>query len=194
MTVKEKLYTVDDLWAMEHDPAYEGRYFYLIDGMLFEDEMPGRTHGRLAIKLGRYLDEFVESHDLGEVTSETGYYPDEDTRDTLLLPDIAFQRSESVPQPEPAGYVQAMPDLAVEIVSPNDTLAKARRKAQVYLHNGTSLVWIVRPNQRGIDVCRAADDGGLQIDFVGQGDRLSGEDILPGFELEVSKIFAVIRD
>lgn len=129
MTVKEKLYTVDDLWDMEHDPAYEDRYFYLIDGMLFEDEIPGRTHGRLA----------------------------------------------------------------VEILSPNDTLAKARRKAQVHLDNGTALVWIVQPNRRGIHVCRAAGGGGLQTDFVGQGDTLSGEDVLPGFALEVSKIFAVIR-
>lgn len=194
MTVKVKLYTVDDLWALEHDPAYEGRYYYLIDGILFEDEMPGRTHGRLAVRLSRYLDEFVESHDLGEVTSETGYFPDENTRDILLLPDVAFQRSESVPKPEPAGYVQAMPDLAVEIVSPNDTIAKARRKAQVYLDNGTSLVWIVQPDRKGIEVCHAAERGGLQIDFVGQGDTLSGEDLLPGFELEVSKLFAGIRN
>ncbi len=189
MTVKEKQYTIDDLWEMEQDPAYEDRYFYLIDGMLFEDEMPGRTHERLATNIIFELELFNRTHRLGEVTVETGYHP-AGTRQTVLLPDVAFQRFENVPQPPPEAYVPAMPDLAVEILSPNDTLTKARRKAQVYMENGTSLVWIVQPERQGVEICRLAD-ARVRIDFAEREDKLSGEDILPGFELEVSKIFDV---
>ena len=193
MAIQEKLYTVDDLWAMESDPAYEDRYFYLIDGILYEDAMPGRVHGRLALKIGRNLDEYAEAHNLGEVTVETGYYPP-DTRYTLLLPDVAYQSFAKLPDPPPDGYVPQMPDLAVEIQSPSDSLSKLRRKAQAYLENGTALVWLVQPTRRGVEVCRLSEGASLQTEFVGQGDTLSGEDILPDFELELSKLFAVLRD
>lgn len=192
MAIQEKLYTVDDLWAMESDPAFEDRYFYLIDGELFEDAMPGRTHGRLAVKIGRYLDEFAEAHNLGEVTVETGYHPPE-TRYTALLPDVAFQRFENLPDPPPEGYVPQMPDLAVEIQSPSDSLSKLRRKARAYLEHGTALVWLVQPKRHGVEVCRLSQDRSLQAEFIGEGGQLSGEHILPGFELEVSKLFAVPR-
>ena len=127
MAIQEKLYTVDDLWAMESDPAYEDRYFYLIDGRLYEDAMPGRIHGRLALKIGRYLDEFAETHNLGEATVEVGFHPPE-TRHTALLPDVAFQRFENLPDPLPEGYVPRMPDLAVEIQSPTDSRQKLHRR------------------------------------------------------------------
>ncbi|MDE2636761.1 MAG: Uma2 family endonuclease [Chloroflexota bacterium] len=192
MAVQEKLYTVDDLWVMESDPAYENRYFYLIDGRLFEDAMPGRTHAKLAVKIARYLDEFAEEHGQGEVTSECGFFPSE-TRYTLLLPDVAYQRFDRLPDPPPEGYVGQMPDLAVEIQSPSDSPPKMFRKAQAYLENGTAVVWLVQPELRGVEVCRLGEDGGIQSEFLGPGDRLSGEDILPGFELEVCKIFAVLR-
>ncbi len=190
MEVKEKLYTVDDLWAFEQDPAYEDRFLYLIDGELFEDAMPGRIHGRIAVKLGRFLDEFVEAQGLGEVTTEAGYYP-AGSRFTLLMPDVAFMRHENLPDPPPEGFVPAMPDLAVEILSPSSTLAELRRKARVYLENGTALVWLALPQRRGVEVCRLLD-GRMRGEFVGIDGILRGEDVLPGFELAVSKIFAVL--
>ncbi len=192
MAIQEKLYTVDDLWAMESDPAFENRYFYLIDGRLFEDAMPGRIHGRLAIKIGRYLDEYAETHNLGEATVEVGFHPHE-SRYTAMLPDVAFQRFENLPDPPPEGYVPRMPDLAVEIQSPTDSRKKLLRKAQAYLENGTALVWLVQPQQRVVEVCRSRDDSGIHSDLLGPGDKLSGEDILPGFELDVSKLFDAVH-
>ena len=192
MAIQEKLYTVDDLWAMESDPAYENRYFYLIDGRLFEDAMPGRTHARLAVKIARYLDEFTEGRGQGEVTSECGFFPS-DSHYTLLLPDVAYQRFDRLPDPPPDGYVGQMPDLAVEIQSPTDSRPKMLRKARAYLENGTTLVWLVQPKRQGIELCRLQEDGDIHSEFLGQGDRLSGENILPGFELDVSKLFDAVR-
>lgn len=193
MAIQERLYTVDDLWAMDSDPAYEGRYFYLIDGRLFEDDVPGRIHALLEVKIGRYLDEYAEARGLGEVTSDCGYHPPE-TRHTAMLPDVAYQSFANVPDPTPEAYVPQMPDLAVEIQSPSDSLSKMRHKAQAYLENGTALVWLVLPKRRAVEVCRMGAGGELQSEVLGLGETLSGEDILPSFELEVGKIFAFLRD
>ena len=173
---------------MESDPAYEDRYFYLIDGKLYEDDMPGRPHGRLAVKIAFQLELFNTRHNLGEVTVEVGFHPP-DTRYTAMLPDVAYQRFENLPDPPPEGYVPQMPDLAVEIQSPSDSLSKLRHKAQAYLENGTAIVWLVQPERRGVEVCRLGEDAGVKSEFHGPGDTLSGEDILPGFKLEVSRLF-----
>lgn len=193
MAIQEKLYTVDDLWAMESDPAYEDRKFYLIDGRLYEDEMPGRKHGLVAIEIGFYLRQYTAENPVGEVTGEVGFHPPE-TRYTAMLPDVAFQRFENLPDPPPENYIPKMPDLAVEIKSPSDSQSKMRRKAQAYLENGTALVWLVMPERRTVEVCRIAAGGELQSELLGQDDTLSCEDILPGLELAVSDIFAVLRD
>ncbi|MCY4061762.1 MAG: Uma2 family endonuclease [Chloroflexi bacterium] len=193
MAIQEKLYTVGDLWAMESDPEFENRKFYLIDGILYEDEMPARPHARLQVRISHFLYEYEERFGLGEVTSECGFHPP-NTRHTALLPDVAFQRFDQLPDPPPERYVPKMPDLAVEIQSPSDTMSKLRHKAQAYLENGTAIVWLVLPERRGVEVCRLSDGGELQSEFLGPGDTLRSEDILPGFELAISDIFAVLRD
>ena len=82
-----------------------------------------------------------------------------------------------------------MPDLAVETASPSESLQQIRRKAAIYLDNGTSLVWIALPDEKGVDICRSSDGARLDIEFVGADGKLSGEDVLPGFELELSRLF-----
>ena len=192
MIIEKQLYTIDDMWALDHDPANERRKFYLIDGRLYEEDVPVRPHGKLAVKFIVQLEIYNMQHDLGEVTTEVGYYPADD-RNTLLLPDVAFMRHDSLPQPPPQAYVPAMPDLAIEILSPSDTLTQARAKAQVYLENGTALVWLVQPESRRVEVCRLTADGYLTIEQIDESGKLSGDDILPGFALEVSELFRQVE-
>ena len=188
MVIQQKLYTVDDVWELSHRPENENKHYYLIDGELHWDMPPGGEHGNLALEIGYHLRVFLQNHDLGKGTVETGYYPPGD-RHTVLAPDVAFIGKSKAPQPFPKKFVPAMPDLAVEILSPTDTLRAVRRKAEVYLAHGASLVWIVLPEEKGVDVCRAGDGAGLNIEFVGRDGKLSGEDILPGFELELKSLF-----
>ena len=99
-----------------------------------------------------------------------------------------------LPQPPTDKYVSVMPDLAVEIRSPFDTLAKVRRKAEVYLRRGTTIVWIVLPKQAGVEVWRLDESSQLQSEIFVVGDKLSGGAILPGFELEISLLFPKKQD
>ena len=83
-----------------------------------------------------------------------------------------------------------MPDIAVEVKSPTNTLAELRRKAAIYLQHGTQLVWIIIPDQRSAEVCRLDASGEIQTEFMGEDGKLSGEPVLPGFRLELSTLFA----
>ncbi|MCY4146839.1 MAG: Uma2 family endonuclease [Chloroflexi bacterium] len=169
-------------------PELTDRRWYMIDGEVFDMSPVMQMHGLLAIRLGAYLMLYADEHNLGEVTTEVGHYPPGDRR-TLLAPDVAFTTHARIKQTAPDEFVPLMPDLAVEIASPSDSLAQLRRKAQIYLNNGARLVWIVLPDQRGVDVCRSAVGARLDIEFVGADGALAGEEVLPGFELALSRLF-----
>ena len=191
MVIQQQLYSVDDVWEMVHQTDSENHYD-LIDGELFEMSPPGGLHGELAYMIARYIGNFIEEHGLGTVTVETGYHPP-DNRRILLSPDVAFLSSAKISRPLPDKYIPVMPDLAVEILSPSDTFRQVRRKAAVYLRYGTQLVWIVLPAEKGVDVCRSVDGSRLDIEFVGNEGSLSGEQILPGFELELELLFPATK-
>jgi Uma2 family endonuclease len=181
MNTQERTWTVNELWqwAGEHpDRRYE-----LVNGQLVEMHPPGGTHGRLALRLGRLLGDFVEGQGLGEMTVETGYHPADDQHN-LFAPDVAFIRADRAPSPWPDGYVPTMPDLAVEIVSPNDRPNDVQAKVKRYLEAGTPHVWVVDPGSETVTVHTAAGREGLEKD-----DTLPGGDVLPGFALRLENLF-----
>ena len=188
MDIQEKLYTVDDVWRLAQLPENELKHFYLIDGELFWEMAPGYRHGRLEILIGHYLLIYAEEYDLGEVTGEVGYYPAND-RNTLLAPDVAFISKKVAPADSHEKFVARMPDLAVEISSPSNTLAELRRKAAVYLANGTELVWLVLPARASVEVWRMGPDGEPASEILDQDGSLTGESVLPGFALELQRLF-----
>jgi len=188
MVTKEQLIDIDAVWELARLPEYENKRLYLIDGELIVMSPVKRIHSRLASLIDFYLRGYVMSKEQGEVHVELGVHPPGD-RSTLVAPDVAFVSHARLSHQPEDGFLSIMPDLAVEIASPGDSLAQLRRKAQIYLENGSSLVWIVLPAEKGVDVCRVADGSRLDIEFVAQDGLLSGEDVLPGFELELSRLF-----
>ena len=180
--------TVADLWRMAQLPEYADRHFELIEGELREMAPVGEIHGSLASTILVPLASFAVEHELGRVTVETGYYELNDD-ETLLAPDIAFRRLDTNTNPPVRGWVAQMPDLAVEIKSPNDSYIGMRQKAELYLQRGTQIVWLVYPERRGADVCMLDEAGALQTEFVDENGSLSGGDALPGFVLELHRLF-----
>ena len=188
MVSEERVYTVDDIWRLEGHPQRPAEKHYLIDGELMTRMAPNELHGDVAMRLGTHLFLFVEERDLGRVTTEVGFHPPGD-RLTLLLPDIAFTRKSRTAQPARASYVPHMPDLAVEIISPSQTHAQARRKAEVYLRHGAALVWLLDPREKRAEVWRRAADDALEREIIGGEGELRGGDILPGFRLPLARVF-----
>ena len=106
--------------------------------------------------------------------------------DTVRAPDVSFVSQERVP-PEgaPEGYWELAPDLAVEVVSPNDTAAEVQSKVQMWLEYGVRLAWVVYPPTRSVVAYRSLKD----ISTFTAGDNLSGDNVVPGFECAVAEIF-----
>ena len=181
MAIEQKLMTADELLAMRDD----GYKYELRQGELIRMVPPGLDHGRFGGRLYRPLADHVEARELGEVTFEFGFRLSPDP-DTVRAPDVAFFRGGRVePIGSHPGYVEGAPDLAVEVVSPNDTAADVREKVADYLSAGTRLVWLVYPRVRTVTIYRA--NGTVEERTVGQ--SLDGEDVVPGFSIPVERIF-----
>ena len=188
MELRERLYDIDDLWQLVCQEENADKHFELINGELIEMAPPGGEHGTIAGEVFYFFRLFDPQRKLGIPTVDTGYHPPEE-RNLLLSPDVAFTGIERAPNPFPKTWVPLMPDIAVEVQSPHDTLRQLRAKAAIYLQHGAQLVWIIVPSSKSAEVCRLDENRTMHTEFIGADGSLSGEDILPGFNLELRALF-----
>jgi Uma2 family endonuclease len=181
MAVATKLWTIEDLEAMEDD----GARYELLRGELVE--MPGAKfqHGFLVGQLLILVGNFVRRHGLGIVSNNCAFRLRRDP-DTLLIPDVAFTSSARIP-PDDADWDVYLgpPDAAFEVVSPSDSAPDVHDKTIAYLDAGVLAVVVVWPRSQSVSVHRP---GGDTREFR-MGDTLELEDVLPGFRLPVAEIF-----
>lgn len=175
-------YTVDEFEQFLCQPENVDRLFELIDGEIVEKK-PTQQHGMIAMNLGAELTFFVKKHKLGRVGGEVRHRTAKDTVNSLM-PDISFTSGNRPLVTE--GSVMQMPDLAIEIRSPDDSLKQMREKAEYYLANGSRLVWLVVPGKRYVEVHRPNQEEEIMFGS----DVLDGGDVLPGFTLPIADVFA----
>jgi Uma2 family endonuclease len=104
--------------------------------------------------------------------------------ETARTPDIAFTRRERL-DPEPVTGAELVPDLVVDVLTPDDRPLAIQSRAGEWLAAGTSLVWVIDPRRRTVHVYRA--DG--TEEFIASTGSLDGEDLLPGFSCPLDHIF-----
>ena len=107
--------------------------------------------------------------------------------DTMRVPDV-FVVAKSRVNPSAkmkGGWLQVAPDLAIEVVSPNDSAADLDLKIHQYLESGTSSVWVVYPQTRRVMLYRGAEFRAELSESM----ELAEPDLLPGFRLTVREIF-----
>ena len=185
MATQVRVYTMDDVWRLEQEPRHPTEKYYLIDGELCIKMAPSELHGETASLIAHYLLAYVLPRGLGRVGIEVGFHPP-GNRGTVLLPDVSFISKARMAKRALSSYVPYMPDLAVEVVSPSQSLAQVRRKAEVYLRHGTALVWLIDPESKTAEVWQ---QGLEQREIIDADGELSGADILPGFQLSLRTIF-----
>ena len=136
----------------------------------------------LAVPLGQH----VRTERLGRVlAAETGFRISRNP-DTVRAPDISFVARDRIPAGgPPEGYWDLAPDLAVEVVSPNDTAAEVQSKVQMWLEAGTRLAWVVYPGTRSSVVHKSLRESST---FVAT-DVLDGGEVVPGFGYPVAEVF-----
>ncbi|MGQ0643708.1 MAG: Uma2 family endonuclease [Gemmatimonadaceae bacterium] len=156
----------------------------LVRGKLIVREPAGFRHGVVAGRLYEAITRHVTSSGLGVVVAaETGFTLFRDP-DTVRAPDVGFVARERVPDPLPRGFAALAPDLAVEVLSPDDRAGDVLEKVADWIQAGCRLVWVVDPERRLARVYRR--DGSEAM--IGADDSLGGEDVLPGFACPLTTI------
>lgn len=182
MAINEKVMTADDLLNLPDD----GMRHELIRGELRTMPPTGLGHGDHESVFDGSLGPFVRSRKLGRVFSGDPGFILESDPDTVRAPDVAFIRRERLAETGvPAGYYRGAPDLAVEVISPNDRYGEVDDKVAQWLEHGVRIVFVVNPRWQTVDVHRPGfPPRHLTID-----DTLSGEDVVPGWTLAVRDLF-----
>lgn len=176
----ERLITGEELFAMEDVGRCE-----LIDGRIVPMSPTGGRHARVEIRLGRFLDEFVEEQALGWVVGgEAGLYTQRNP-DRVRGADIAFFTKEQLPNGLPTGFIEAAPALVAEIMSPGDTWPEVRAKIREYFAIGTEQVWVVEPDKQQLHVYHSP----LRHETLTADETLTGTGTLNGFVLPVAQLF-----
>jgi Uma2 family endonuclease len=182
-----KLITADELFQLSSD----GVHAELIQGVLHETMPPGIEHGEIIGNLFALMWMFINPHKLGRLaTSDPGILIERNP-DTVRAPDIAFFTPERMPARERVvGYSQYIPDLVVEVKSPNDSRQYVYDKSRMWLSHGVRLVWAVYPDTRTVEV----HQNGAPVSVVTADGALDGGDVLPGFGCELALIFGPDED
>lgn len=176
-----KKVTPEELLRFPH-----GERFELVDGELLETGMSLEASwvtGQFISRLGK----FVDDHQLGGIyTSEATYCCYPDAPDKVRRPDVSFIAKGRLPGEQfLEGHCLIVPDLVVEVISPNDLFDDVEQKVEEYRPAGVRPIWVVSPKSRSVTICRL--DG--SDDHLGEEATLSGEDVLPGFEARIADLF-----
>ena len=147
----------------------------------------GGTSGRKNSSLTGQLNAWVEAHlSLGESFDSNTLFvlPNGAKR----MPDASWvkrDRWEALTQQQQDGYVPLCPDFVVELRSPTDSITQLQAKMREYIDNGARLGWLINPQARQVEIYRL----GQQVEILQSPTTLSGEDVLPGFTLNLQRIF-----
>ena len=165
----------------------DGNRFELVDGNLVERTM-SMLSSYVAGVIYSLLFAFCQPKKSGWVFPEgTSYQCFKDDPNKVRKADVSFIRLErlSREQASARGHARIAPDLAVEVVSPNDLYYEVDAKAEEWLAAGTHMVWVVNPQNRSVTMRRA--DGTTTV--LHENDELTGENIIPGFRCQVRELF-----
>ena len=166
--------------------------FEIIDGERRPLMPPVVIHGVILRALFRLLDAFCISNHLGEVITEMPFVLtyDSDWVKGSRVPDLMFIAAGRWKE-----YIAAtsdwrhkpyilVPDLVVEVVSPNDLYTEIQDKVDRYLADGVRLIWVVDPQRSRVSVYE-----GERFVTLGEDDILTGSTIIPGFSVELAAFF-----
>lgn len=177
----ERRYTPEDLLGLIDDHRYE-----LVDGRLEERAMSAGS-SEIALALLMRVGNHVHNRKLGKcLGADCGYqiFPDDPSK--VRYADGSFIAKSRLPETRPLlGHARVAPDMALEVISPNELATTVETKRLEYLRAGVNLLWIIYPSTRSVHIHR--HDGSFTI--LGPDDKLSGEDVLPGFVCKVAELF-----
>ncbi len=179
---EKKVWTDAEFMALSRD----GHRYELVNGELVDMGNSGAKHGYVAILLSAALFHCVSTQKLGALMdSGTAFVMKSGNKRS---PDISFVAKERLQGLDelPDGFLEGAPDLAIEILSPSNTVEEIHDKLVEYFESGARLVWVIHPKEHYVLVYRSSTQPDRLLKST---DMLDGEDIIPGFMLPVSNLF-----
>ncbi len=178
-----KDWTEAELQALPED----GYIHEVVNGELVMSPKNNWYHGRICTRLITAISNFDREHRLGAVLdSSTGFWM---FNRNCRAPDVSFvpkTRLESLGfKPSERRFFPGAPDLAIEILSPNNTRAEINERLKDFFASGTQIAWIIDPENETVEVCHSPTKRRL----VGSGAFLEGEHLLPGFQFPIANLF-----
>jgi Uma2 family endonuclease len=176
---------------------YEEAPFELIEGTSLPVSPSAYGPTRIANRLARWINEYAESRGLGEAFVEAVFIltmpEDKNWVKGSRVPDVLFVGADKL-----AAYyannptwetdpLMLVPDLVVEVISPTDNFTKVKHKVATYLNDGVRLIWVIDPERRTVLI---PSSEGAAYRVLSEEETLTGDDVLPGFSLDVAKLFA----
>jgi Uma2 family endonuclease len=181
--------TLEEFLALpETEPASE-----YACGEVFQKPMPTNAHAILQPYIWMLIFQFLARTRLGRVRTEWRCIFGPPRRQRPYIPDVVYVSFARLPpvdaRDEP--YLRVAPDLAVEILSPDESARRFASKLRFYLLHGVRLVWVVDPLAQTITVYTPGDseEQVLTVD-----DTLDGGDVLPGFHVAVAEIMDQLHE
>ena len=180
-TTGQKLMTADELLRL---PRGKGRRYELIRGVLIQKMPTGDPHGDSVTRASNLIFTYAEDNDYGVVrTGEPGYRLERGP-DTVRAPDVAWIAPGRIPEGT-QGYPELAPDLAVEVKSPSNSNPEMAAKAQMWLCYGSRIALVLDPDTVTVRIYRPNTEPVV----LTEDDVLELDDLLPGFSVEVWRLF-----
>ncbi len=155
----------------------------LDEGELITRPLLSWPHASLNSEIGYFLYNHVKLNQLGKIYgTNTGFRL---AGDTVRAPDLSFVRASRRESIKSKGFANGAPDLAVEVISPSDSVRQLMRKVKQYFAAGTHAVWIVYPDEQEVQVLEAPGTDRWLKGF----DPIEAPDLLPGFSVPISQFF-----
>ena len=178
-----KIWTEAELQALPED----GYLHEVVDGELVMSPKNNWFHGRICIRLSFALEAFNRMHRLGAVLdSSTGFWM---FNRNCRAPDVSFVPKARLAslgfKPNERRFFPGAPDLAVEVLSENNTRTEIDARLKDFFGSGTQIAWVIDPELQRVEVCHSP----LQRQLVGMGGHLDGEHLLPGFQYPIADLF-----
>lgn len=181
-TTKRKM-TAEEFWQL----CADGKPRELVRGEVVEQNYKGLLHGSTVVTLAAYLSNFIRDAEtpLGIVLLNVGYVVRYADCESVRAVDVSFIRRERLPAELPEAFPDFAPDLAIEVVEPNDRYSEVAERIEELLQAGAGVYWVVDLQRRKVDVYHP---NGL-LHKVHESEVLTCEDLLPGFELPLKTLF-----
>jgi Uma2 family endonuclease len=180
--VPRKIWTDEEFMALPDD----GNRYEVVNGELVAVGSAGAKHGYYVSLIHILLGAYVRSQKLGfTFDSDVSFKMKSGNRRS---PDCSFFSKERLRSLGgiPKGYIEGAPDLAIEVLSEANTVGEIHDKIVEYFENGSRLVWVIHPEEKYVLVYRQPEPAALKR----PGDILEGEEVIPGFALDLSEFFA----